>query len=130
MRYLNYSLVTFGALLSAACGSQGPVSLVEPPAAQFSIAECQTNLGGLQQSTAALTSTSLKDRTGLVGKLDAAAKALGAGKNADAAQKLADYVNKVTTLQAQGKISPGEAAPLLTGAESAIACINSISVPA
>jgi hypothetical protein len=68
--------------------------------------------------------------TGLVGKIDGATKALAAGKNADAVQKLTDYFTKVTTLQAQGKIDPAEAASLIAGAQAATACINDLSVPA
>jgi hypothetical protein len=131
MPHLNYALVTLSALLLAACGSQASINIVEPPTTELSvIAECQANLDELRRSTAALTSTSEKDRAGLVGKLDGAIKALSAGKNADAVQKLNDYVNKVVSLQAQGKISPAEAAPLLSGAEASITCINGISVPA
>jgi hypothetical protein len=131
MRYLNYPLVTFGALFLAACGNQNSNDMLEPPAAEFSvIEECQAELTALQMQTAALTSTSVKDRTGLVGKVDNAAKALAAGKNADAVQKVTDFLDKVTTLQAQGKITAEEAAPLISGAGAAIACINALTVPA
>jgi hypothetical protein len=131
MPHLNYPLLTLSALLLAACGSQTSTNIVEPPTTELSVvAECQANLDGLRRSTAALTSTSDKDRAGLVGKLDGAIKALSAGKNADAVQKLTDYVNKVASLQAEGKISPAEAAPLLSGAEASITCISGISVPA
>ena len=131
MGHLRYPRITVGMLILAACGSQGSTNVLEPPSAELSsVAECQAGLTDLRGTAAALTSTSEKDRAGLVGKLDGAAKALSTGKNSDAVQKLTDFVNKVTTLQAQGKINPAEAAPLLSGAESAIACINGLSVPA
>ena len=45
------------------------------------------------------------------GKLDSASRAFSVSKNADAVQKLTDFLNKVTTLKNQGKLLSADADP-------------------
>ena len=88
------------------------------------IVPCQTLISSLRASTVTASFTSEKDRTGLLGKLDSASRALSVGKNADAVQKLTDFLNKVTTLKTQGKLLSADADLLAAGAQDAITCLN------
>ena len=99
------------------------------PTGAASVGECQGEIDALQAATSEAIFTGQnaeKNQAGLLGKLDAAAAALAAGKNADAIQKLTDFRAKVVTLNEQGKIDPDDAAALIRGADEAIACIQSI----
>ena len=93
--------------------------------------ECQAQITALRQATETATfvgQNAEKTRTGLLGKLDAASADLTVGKNTDAIQKLTDFRTKVEQLNAQGKIAPANAATLITGADNAILCIQSIGI--
>jgi hypothetical protein len=117
-------LAAFSALLLA-CGAPDSNQVLEPATTEFAVTgQCDALIASLRTSTATLESISQKDPAGLLGKLDNAARALSVGKNADAAQKLTDFLNKVTTLKAQGKLAADDADRLIAGAGNAIACIN------
>ena len=99
------------------------------PAGATTTGDCQVLIAALRVQTQNATFTgqnAAKDQAGLIGKIDAASAALSAGKTADAIQKLTDFRTKVGTLNWQGKIDPGDAAALTSGAEGAIACIQGI----
>jgi len=78
------------------------------------------------QSATFIGQNAEKNETGLVAKLDNASLKLAEGKNADAIQKLRDFKNTVTALNAQGKIAPVDAQTLIGGADDAIACITAL----
>ena len=92
--------------------------------------ECQAQLSQLRADTVAAQSSfvNAKDFNGAVGKLDAAAVKLGAGKNADAAAKLMDFQNLLTALATapKPKVDPAVATTLHNEAEGVIDCINGI----
>src|ERR671912_2994234 len=58
--------------------------------------------------------------SGLLTKLEYASVKLAEGKNADAIQKLTNFRDTVTALNAQGKINPDDANTLIIGANDAI----------
>lgn len=93
-------------------------------------ADCQAMIADLITTTQPVGITGRnadKDRAGLVGKLDNASADLAAGKNADAIQKLNDFVNKVGQLLDAGKIGADDAANLVAGANAVILCIQELS---
>lgn len=97
--------------------------------AHRSTSDCQTQIADLKTATqaAAITGKNAdKDRAGLVGKLDNASADLAAGKNADAIQKLNDFIGKVTQLRDGGKIGTGDADTLVAAANDAILCIQEL----
>ena len=127
MRFLSRASLTAFTALLVACGGESSNQVLDPASIQFTIAaECQGQIVQLRNATSEASFSLAKDQAGLLGKLDNAARALSAGKNADAAQKLTDFLTKVTTLQAQGKLDSDDAAALIAGAQSAIACVNDL----
>ena len=100
------------------------------------VASCQTTISALNRDLTAtdpltdtftnFTSLSVKDRTGLSGKLTEASQKLGQGKYRDALDKLVDFRARVGELQAAGKITTADATGLLTGVDAAIACVNGL----
>ena len=89
--------------------------------------DCQAQISALRVDTATVTTfASVKDQTGLLGKLDNASAALAAGKNADAIRKLGDFRTKIQTLGSTGKLGAEDAARLDAGAATAAGCIESI----
>ena len=90
--------------------------------------DCQVQISGLRADTAAVTTfANAKDQAGLLGKLDAAAAALAAGKNADAVRKLTDVRTKAQSLGATNKLAAEDAARLEGAAAAAIGCIEPTS---
>jgi hypothetical protein len=88
-------------------------------------AECQLlidNLRGQTQSATFTGQNAEKDRSGLLGKLDSASKKLAEGKPADAIRSLTDFGTKVSTLEAQGKLTPDQIDD--ASVAEAIACIE------
>jgi hypothetical protein len=105
-------------------------ALLVPAMASADVATCQTDISNLRAATltAAFSGqNAVKDRDGLVAKLDNASTALAAGKNDDAIQKLTDYRNKVVTLGDSGKLAASDASALVAGADDAIACIRGLT---
>lgn len=92
--------------------------------------ECQAQLAQLREHTIAAQSsfTNAKDFDSAVEKLDAAALKLSEGKNADAAQKLADYQGLLGRLSTapKPKLSPETADALVSEAQTVVDCINAI----
>lgn len=89
----------------------------------------QTDISTLRSAVVTLAisgKNAEKDRSGLLGKLDAASSALAIGKTADAVQKLGDFERKIQQLAAAGRISSTDAADLITQADDAIACANGL----
>lgn len=125
-------------LLAAACGETSSPTDVAARGARFEIAamtsasECETRITTLLARTEDPTRTpivgknAVKDRAGLVGKLNEALTALDKGKNADAVQKLSDYIAKVDQLAAAGKLDAAIAGELKTDAQATIDCIDMI----
>ena len=94
------------------------------------VTDCQAQIEALRMQTQQATFTgqhAAKDQLGLLEKLDTASAKLAIGKNADAVQKLTDFRNRVTLLDAQGKIDYEDALVLINGADQAIACIQSLT---
>jgi hypothetical protein len=93
------------------------------------VEDCQAQIAALRADTAAVTNfASVKDQTGLLGKLDNASTALAAGKNAGAVAKLTDFRTKVQTLGATGKLGADDAARLDVQAAAAVSCIDSMAI--
>lgn len=115
------SVVLFLAALS--------VLAVAAPAQAATVDECQATIGELRDVASRATFTGQnagKVQAGLVGKLDTATAKLEQGKTADALQALTQFRDKVTTLNAQGKLAPSDAELLLIGTNDAIACVESL----
>ena len=103
------------------------------PTQAQTVDECQTKISELRTATLNATFTGQnaeKNRAGLVAKLDSASAKLKEGKNQDAIQKLTNFRDTVTALEAQGKIAPADANNLVEGAEAAIACIQGLETTA
>lgn len=124
-------VVALSLVLQAGCG--GTESDLAPSSSQaLDVTPCFDIISALRAETLVVQFTNAKDQTTLVGKLDEATQKLQLGKNADAVQKLGDYVFRVQQLIAGGKIASGVDAlgnvvtpqMLLDGAASAIACIQ------
>ena len=100
------------------------------------VAGCQATISALNRDLTAtdpltgtftnFTSLSVKDRTGLSGKLTEASQKLSQGKYLDALDKLVDFRARVGQLQAAGKITTADATGLLTGVDTAIGCVNGL----
>ncbi len=109
-------------------------ALISQPASASTISECQALIAALRADTQAVTITGKnadKNRTGLLGKLDAASLDLDRGKFCGALRKLTDYRNKVNQLIASGSINTDPAAgvtgqDLINGVNEAIACVESL----
>jgi hypothetical protein len=99
------------------------------PAYAQSVDECQADIAALRAQTLSTTfagQNAARDQAGLVGKLDSASAKLSQGKFQDALANLQSFRAKVVTLEQQGKISPQDAAALITGADEAIACVQGL----
>jgi hypothetical protein len=129
MQRIAFTPLAALSVLLLACGAPDSNQALEPATTEFAVSgECETLIASLQASTQTASFTSEKDRTGSLGKLDNAIRALSAGKNADAVQKLTDFSNKVTTLGVQGKLAAGDATRLAASAQEAITCITGPSL--
>ena len=123
-------------LMSAACGEDRTPTGLGPHAARFDVvstttvsSDCQgliTALIAQTQTSPVTTKNRDRDINGLVKILSDANALLGAGKNADAAVKLANYVTKVEQLAAAGNLDTASADGLIAEANAAITCINAI----
>jgi hypothetical protein len=105
------------------------LSLVVPvaSASAATAAECSAQIDQLRGAVATASFTNEKDRTTANAKLVAAQQKLTLGKNDDAIQKLVDFRTRIEQLNAAGKLGAGDVAGLLAGANSAIACVQSLS---
>jgi hypothetical protein len=115
------------ALVAALAALTAAVALPSVASAETAT-DCQAKISTLQAQTEGVAIAGRnadKDRAGLRDKLHNASVALGAGKNADAVQKLDDFTAKVQQLEAAGHISSADSQSLTAGANDAIACINS-----
>jgi hypothetical protein len=104
--------------------------VIPSPAYAATVEECQAQIDALRvqtQETTFLGQNATKDQAGLLAKLDTGSTKLAAGKNADAIQKLTDFQVRVTQLEEQGKVSDADAVTLISGADQAIACIQSLT---
>jgi opacity protein-like surface antigen len=99
------------------------------------VSECQAIIAGLKTKTASVViagkQAEMKDRPGMIGKLDEASLKLDQAKFCDAIQKLNDFKVKVNQLAAAGKLNQDPAAgttgqELLADADAAIACVNDL----
>ena len=122
MRFLIPALLALAA---------APAVMMSPaPAIAQTQADCQAMIASLRGATAGVAISGKnadKDRTGLLGKLDAASTELAKGKNSDAIQKLTDFRDKVGQLATAGRISSADASSLTEQANNAIACVNGLS---
>lgn len=100
------------------------------PAAAQTASECDALLAQLRADTVAAEGsfTNAKDLTRAIAKLDAADAKLDAGKNADAAAKVADFQAILTSLAtaAKPKLDPAVAQQLVEEAQGVIDCIGAI----
>jgi hypothetical protein len=102
-----------------------------PGAAAESVAECQAKIEALSAATGSATfigRNAAKDQAALLGKLKSASDKLAQGKFADAIQALTQFRDKVTDLRDQGKIDPDDASALISAANDAIGCVQSLIV--
>ena len=82
------------------------------PAQAETVTDSQAKIDVLREQTLNATFFGQKaetTKTGLVAKLNEASVKLAEGKNADAIQKLTNFRDTVTALNAQGKINPDDA---------------------
>jgi hypothetical protein len=99
------------------------------PAQAETVADCQARIATLKIQTQQATffgQNAEKNRAGLFNKLTNASDKLDEGKNQDAIQKLTDFKTTVSALNTQGKIAPGDAQSLVSGADDAIAYITAL----
>jgi hypothetical protein len=98
-----------------------------PAQAQTLEEGCQAEITALRSETDNATTflgkNAAKNEEGLLLKLDNANAKLGEGKYEDAIQKLTDFKNTVSALNAGGKIDPDDASDLIVGADAAIDCV-------
>jgi hypothetical protein len=102
-----------------------------PGVAAETVEECEAKIRALRAATGSATfigRNEEKDRAGLLGKLKSASEKLAQGKFEDAVLSLTQFRGKVISLQSQGKIDPGDANALITRADDAIACVQSLIV--
>ena len=98
------------------------------------VTQCQEEIAvlkGQAQQVSITGQKAEKDRAGLVGTLDAASLELNKAKFCDAIKKLNDFKVKVNQSVAAGRINTDPnagttAQDLLTGADSAIACLQGL----
>ena len=103
------------------------------PTQAETLTDCQAKIDVLRGQTETATffgQNAEKNRTGLLTKLDNASLKLAEGKNADAIQKLTNFRDTVATLNTQGKINPDDANTLISGANDAISCVESLGAQA
>jgi hypothetical protein len=102
-------------------------------ASSTTVGECQADLQSLRAQTVAAEGSfaNAKDFNGLVAKLDSAATKLTAGKNADAVQKLTDFLTTLHALAGapRPKVDAETADGLVTEAQGVVDCINAIGAP-
>jgi len=99
--------------------------------AQSPFEGCQAQITELQSLTASATFTgknAAADQAGLIQRLTDAQVKINEGKPADAVVKLSQFRDKAATLAATGKLNPDQAAVLVSGADQAIACVQSLVV--
>ena len=99
------------------------------PAQAETVADCQARIATLKIQTQQATffgQNAEKNRAGLFNKLTNASDKLDAGKNQDAIQKLTDFKTTVNSLAGGGKIAPGDAQTLVSGADDAMTCITAL----
>jgi hypothetical protein len=94
------------------------------------LSDCVAALDNLITVTNSAISLSAKDQQGLLDKATAIKEAYLAGKTADALQKLNDFGNKLTQLEAtlgtsKAKLSSEDDQALRTALNEAIACLSS-----
>ena len=131
--------MTMTRLIVVLAGLLSLTGVLAGPASATTVEDCQAQLGALRAAVEVEPSfvNPVKDRTGLLGKLDAAAAKLAEGKNADAIQKLTNFQDTLRALadQPKPKIDPvaaqrlagrGDPATLQPGAQDVIDCINKI----
>ena len=120
-------------LAAAALATTGMgTARLTPGAAAESPAECEAKIEALRAATRSATFTGRnaeKDQAALLGKLKSASEKLAQGKVEDAIQALTQFRDKVADLRDQGKIDPEDANALITGADDAIACVQSLITP-
>lgn len=105
--------------------------VIPTPAYAATVTECQAQIESLRAQTQQATfvgKNADKDQAGLLAKLDNASTKLAAGNNTDAIQKLTDFRDRITLLVEQSKINNDDGVALITGADQAIACIQSLDV--
>ena len=105
------------------------LSLVVPvaSASAATAAECSAQIDQLRGAVATASFTNEKDSAAANAKLVAAQEKLTLGKNDDAIEKLVDFRTRIEQLDSAGKLGADDVAGLLAGANSAIACVESLS---
>jgi len=103
--------------------------LAAVPSQASTVSYCMELIDVLANETAGvefLSRNAARDEASLLGKLERARMKLDQGKFADAIQKLDDFIAAVVSMRdaAKPKISSGDAALLIEGAEEVIACIQ------
>jgi hypothetical protein len=120
-----------GALVALALAA-----IISTTAWATTVSECQATIAGLRTESEQVLITgkkSEKDRSGLIGTLDAASLTLDQAKFCDAVKKLNDFKVKVNDLTTAGRINEDPNAgvtgqQLLVDADAAIDCINQLQI--
>jgi hypothetical protein len=120
LKHVTLFCLAVAALAALVTPSAAPAATTED--CQASIATLVDDLGSAESEFA-----NVKDRTGLLGKADAASRALAAGKPADAVQKLTDIRAKLAQLSSAAKLPADDAARMDAEAAAAIRCIQEIA---
>lgn len=118
-------------LIAAAAISLSMAALLATPAHATTAAECQELIADLRADTTAAPSLTVKARTSLVGKAEAAAAKLHAGKVADSIVKLTDYDTTLAALHdaAKPKVSDEDFLLLDADVDAALQCVENIDAP-
>ena len=102
-----------------------------PGVAAETVEECEAKIEALRGATGSakfIGRNADRDRAALLGKLKSASEKLAQGKFEDAVLSLTQFRGKVVSLQSQGKIDSDDANLLITRADDAIACVQSLIV--
>ena len=104
-------------------------ALVVPVAAVSAAtpAECSAQIDQLRGEVAMSSFVNAKDQVTIDAKLASAQQKLAQGKAGDAIEKLLDVRVRVEQLGAAGKLDAADTSSLISGIDSAIACVQSIS---
>ena len=118
-------------IFAATAIAVGLTAVLVVPAQATTGGECQVLIADLSADTSGAGSLAPKARAGLVGKADAAAAKLDAGKVADALVKLTDYDSTLEALHsaAKPKVSDDDFQLLNDDVDAALACVASIGAP-
>lgn len=121
-----FKLLAAALILGAPCASAPAAAPMQPEVAPLT-PDCLSIINLLLPATGDAViggSEAARIKTDLLARLDTAARAFADGRAADSAKALIGYRAQIRRLQATGRISPIDAAPLAEATGEAIACVQ------